>query len=127
VSGNLCVIPGEGADGGVETDGDGMMVDVDSASSRGGASSTRSASAARPSRPGSAPSASATAKKMAGVSTNSMDEFASRSSAASVGSMSSRRAPTVDKNLQRKKAGGFGDAQTGTAYKSLERKKKQKL
>jgi len=55
-----------------------------------------------------------------------MDEFASRS-AGSVGSMSSRRAPTVDKNLQRKKAGGFGDAQTGTAYKSLERKKKQKV
>ena len=119
----MSVCLADGADGGVETDGDGMMVDVES-SSRG--ASARSASSSRPSRPTSAPTASATAKKMSGVSTNSMDEFASRS-AGSVGSMSSRRAPTVDKNLQRKKAGGFGDAQTGTAYKSLERKKKQKV
>jgi len=116
----------EQPDGGVQTDGDGMMVDA-------GASSARSARAASArARPASAASAAAasTSRRMGLTSnSNAMDEFGgSASVASSLGG--NRRAPAQDKNLQRKKAGGFGAKPIEGGYRDLaaeRQKKKQRV
>lgn len=105
---------GEEGDGGApEPDEDGM---------------TKEASTERRSRPSTAPtpSTSATARRMVGVSSNTMDEFASRSSAASVGSSSGRtsRLSETDSNLIRKRAGGYGNKPIEGGYKNVAKKKK---
>jgi hypothetical protein len=114
----------ERPDGGVETDGDGMMVDVGSSSAR----SARPAAAAAAAASGSRSARPASASRGLTSNSNAMDEFASVASAST--NASGRRAPAQDKNLQRKKAGGFGNKPIEGGYRDLmaERQaKKQRL
>lgn len=104
-----------------ETDGDGMTDIGDSVTTSGGNKGGRPFSA--PSRSSGA-SAAAKKQSMSGVSHNSMDEFASRSSSSVASSQSGRRESTTDKNLTKKKAGGFGSKPIEGGYRNVAKKKK---